>query len=314
VRSPAGIKEYFGIFVPESLGSHGESTTESVAGVALDITTHRQAIERLKEANQRKDRFLAIVAHEMRNPLSAILSGLRLLELGSKGQSADETREMMNRQLRHLSGLVSDLLDVARIGDGRILVQKKRVALGDVFNLALDACRDSIATGKHTLNLDLPGGEVYIIGDLNRLAQVITNLLDNASKYTPKGGQITLSARCTERAVDIKVADNGFGIPADRLEHIFEMFTQLEGSLANSRGGLGIGLYLVKMIVEAHAGLIKVASDGEGKGSCFTVSLPWAPPSGYEEYFSGGAGTGSGLVSEGSPCCTVYAPKRKVGY
>jgi signal transduction histidine kinase len=303
VRSSAGVKEYFGVFAPEK-GSG--KLAESVAGVALDITTHRRAIDQLKQANQRKDRFLAIVAHEMRNPLSAILSGLKLLELGPKGQSTQQTCEIMTRQLRHLSGLVNDLLDVARIGDGRILVQKRRIALGDVFNLALDSCRDSIAKGKHSLKLDLPAGDVYMIGDENRLAQVLTNLLDNASKYTPENGEITLSARCDQRVVEIQVRDNGFGIPADRVEHIFEMFTQLEGSLKSSRGGLGIGLYLVKMIVDAHDGLIKVASDGEGKGSCFTVILPWTPPDGYSDVSGDGKKNLSDTLAENNAKCRVY--------
>ena len=228
----------------------------------------------LKEADLRKDEFLATLAHELRNPLAPIRNGLQILRMAPEGPRAEDVRGMMDRQLTHLVRLIDDLLDVSRVSRGRIDLRKVRMQLQDAVQSALEASRPLIDAGDHHLILDIPDTPLWVEGDLTRLAQVVSNLLNNAAKYTPSGGEIHLTVRQQDGRADIEVADNGLGIEADMLPRVFDLFTQVDRHLDRSQGGLGIGLALVSKLVEMHGGISQAASGGPGKGSTFTVSLP----------------------------------------
>jgi signal transduction histidine kinase len=232
--------------------------------------------ESFQQSMRIKEQFIAILAHELRNPLAALLSGLKVLELAPDEAQATKTREMMERQLKHLSRLVNDLLDVTRIKKGKIELIKTKTSLHDVFTLALDFSGESVKKNNHSLKVSVPEEPIKLHVDVNRLAQIVSNLIDNSSKYTPPGGKISLAASVEGDDLVISVSDNGVGIPADRLSQIFEAYAQLEESRLNFGGGLGIGLFLVKMMAQAHGGSVSVRSDGNGKGSEFTVRIPVA--------------------------------------
>ncbi len=232
--------------------------------------------EALTEADRRKDEFLATLAHELRNPLSPIRNGLDILRASPAAPKAEEIRDMMDRQLSHLVRLVDDLLDVSRVSQGKVELRKEQIALSELLKTAIEASNPLIGAGQHELILDLPNAEVWLDADLTRLSQVVSNLLNNAAKYTPEGGRIVLSARRDRDEVLISVSDNGIGIPADMLPRVFDLFTQVRDNLDRSRGGLGIGLALVKQLVEMHGGSIAAESAGSGKGSSFRLRLPVA--------------------------------------
>jgi len=234
--------------------------------------------EALTEADRRKDEFLATLAHELRNPLAPIRNGLDVLRASPNTENAAEVRDMMDRQLSHLVRLVDDLLDVSRVSKGKIELRKAHIALSEIVKTAVDASNPLIAAGHHALTLDLPDDPVWLDADLTRLSQVISNLLNNAAKYTPEGGAIVLSARREGGDVVITVSDNGVGIPHDMLPKVFDLFLQIRDNLHRSHGGLGIGLALVKRLVEMHGGAIAAESAGPGKGSAFRVRLPLAEP------------------------------------
>ena len=235
--------------------------------------------EALTEADRRKDEFLATLAHELRNPLSPIRNGLDILRASPTAPKAEEIRDMMDRQLSHLVRLVDDLLDVSRVSQGKVELRKEQIALSELLKTAIEASNPLIGAGRHELILDLPDAEVWLDADLTRLSQVVSNLLNNAAKYTPEGGRIVLSARRDRDEVLISVSDNGIGIPADMLPRVFDLFTQVRDNLDRSRGGLGIGLALVKQLVEMHGGSIAAESAGSGKGSSFRLRLPVAAAS-----------------------------------
>jgi signal transduction histidine kinase len=228
----------------------------------------------LTEADRRKDEFLATLAHELRNPLSPLRSGLDILRASPTAPNAEEIRDMMDRQLSHLVRLVDDLLDVSRVSQGKVELRKAQIALSELIKTAVEASSPLIGAGRHELILDLPDAEVWLDADLTRLSQVISNLLNNAAKYTPEGGRIVVSARRDGKDVLISVSDNGIGIPADMLPRVFDLFAQVRDNLDRSRGGLGIGLALVKQLVEMHGGSIAAESAGPGKGSSFRLRLP----------------------------------------
>jgi signal transduction histidine kinase len=228
----------------------------------------------LTEADRRKDEFLATLAHELRNPLSPIRNGLDILRASPTAPKAEEIRDMMDRQLSHLVRLVDDLLDVSRVSQGKVELRKQQIALSELIKTAVEASNPLISAGRHELILDLPDAEVWLDADLTRLSQVVSNLLNNAAKYTPEGGRIVLSARRDGDEVAIAVSDNGIGIPADMLPRVFDLFTQVRDTLDRSHGGLGIGLALVKQLVEMHGGSIAAESAGPGKGSSFRLRLP----------------------------------------
>jgi PAS domain S-box-containing protein len=244
--------------------------------VAEDVTDRRLAETKLREADRRKDEFIATLAHELRNPLAPIRTGLEVLKL-AKGDDAltEEIHLTMERQTMQLIILVDDLLDVSRITQGKLELRKTRVPISQVIQSAVEASRPFITEAHHELTLELPNQDLYLHADPNRLAQVVSNLLNNAAKYTPEGGKIILSTKCEGNDLLISVADNGIGIPADMQSRIFEMFAQIvDGPLERSVRGLGIGLTLVKSLVEMHDGSIHIQSDGLNKGSIFTVRLP----------------------------------------
>jgi signal transduction histidine kinase len=238
----------------------------AVCGVSTDITD-------VVQADRRKDEFIATLAHELRNPLAPIRTGLEILKrTGELPPVAARTRDVMERQLRHLVRLVDDLLDVSRISRGRLELRLEPLLLSQVVDSALEACQPGIDAAAHTLVLDLPATGLRVLGDHTRLAQVLTNLIGNAVRYTPAGGRIELSVRSDAGQAVIAVADNGAGIAPDMLDAIFELFRQ--GGTQEREGGLGIGLWLVKRLVELHHGTIGVRSAGPGQGSTFTVRLP----------------------------------------
>jgi len=236
----------------------------------------RAYAEALKAADQRKDEFLATLAHELRNPLAPIRNGLQILRMAPEGPRAEEVRAMMDRQLTHLVRLIDDLLDVSRVSRGKIDLRRVRMPLQDAIRAAIEASRPLIEASEHALSIDVPEAPLWIDGDLTRLAQVVSNLLNNAAKYTPEGGQVALSVRRRDKTVDIEVRDNGLGIDADMLPRVFELFAQSDQHLERAQGGLGIGLALVSKLVEMHGGATKAASEGVGRGAAFTVTLPLA--------------------------------------
>jgi signal transduction histidine kinase len=256
----------------------------SKAGVFFDLYQQRNQIAAqrdelkayagaLMEADRRKDEFLATLAHELRNPLAPIRNGLDILRAAPDAPNAEEIRDMMDRQLSHLLRLVDDLMDVSRVSQGKIELRKARITLSDVLKAAVEASNPLITTGGHELVLDLPDAPVWLDADLTRLSQVVSNLLNNAAKYTPEGGKLVLSARRNGDEVLITVSDNGVGIPSDMLPRVFDLFTQVRDNIHRSHGGLGIGLALVKQLVEMHGGAIVAESAGPGKGSSFQLRL-----------------------------------------
>ncbi|HXR56839.1 MAG TPA: ATP-binding protein [Casimicrobiaceae bacterium] len=234
-------------------------------------------VKRLKEADRRKDEFLATLAHELRNPLAPIRMGIHILRRTRADSHAQSVLPMMERQVQHLTRLLDDLLDVSRITQGKVTLRVERVDLRHVAQAAVEASRPAIREERHDLTVSLPGEPLWVDGDPVRLAQVLSNLLNNAAKYTPEGGRIALKAERIGDDVELCVSDNGYGIPRERLESIFDMFTQLDSPVAKSGGGLGIGLSLAKGLVALHRGTIEARSEGPGRGSDFHVRLPAGP-------------------------------------
>lgn len=242
------------------------------------VAAHRDELEAasraLRLADQRKDQFLAMLAHELFNPVAAIKAGLHLLQKRSDPEAAIEIRGQMDRQVSHLTRLVEDLLDISRVSEGKISLQKERVELRQVVQAAIEASRINLDAGRHAFTLDLPDAEIWLDADLVRMAQVVSNLLNNAAKYTPDGGNITLTATADARGVEIAVSDDGIGIPAEMQGRIFQIFEQVSRHRDRAQGGLGIGLALVRQLIELHDGSITVESAGEGQGSTFSVRMP----------------------------------------
>jgi signal transduction histidine kinase/CheY-like chemotaxis protein len=255
----------------------------SFDGTVMDITEQRMlreelrdAAARLSEADHRKDEFLATLAHELRNPLAPIRTGLDILRLSDDDPEARRRiREMMARQTENIVHLVDDLLDVARITRGKMQLKRSRVDIASVVQSAMEATKSLMAEAGHELSVKLPESPVYLDGDATRLSQILSNLLDNAGKYTKSSGQIALTVEASDDEVVISVTDNGQGIPDSLRKTIFEMFAQAHRSQEdNVSSGLGIGLTLVKSLVQMHGGTIEVNSEGITKGSEFIVRLP----------------------------------------
>jgi signal transduction histidine kinase len=234
--------------------------------------------EALREADRRKDEFLAMLAHELRNPLAPIGYAVRILdEADANGPEPVHARRVITRQLSQLSRLIDDLLDVSRISHGVMELKKELVALTDVVELALESCRPRIGAGGIELQVSLPPGRVVLDGDRVRLAQCLINLVNNSVRHTPAGGKITIQASHHDGDVVISVEDTGSGIPPESLERVFEMFTRLKRNHGGVEPGLGVGLALVRKIVELHGGAIDARSDGPGRGAEFTIRLPSVP-------------------------------------
>lgn len=259
-----------------------------------DIGALKRAEDELKEADRRKDEFLAMLAHELRNPLAPIVSGLEVLRLtGEADQQALAVFGMMDRQVKHLVRLVDDLLEVSRIARGKIELRKEVLDFADVLTDALQASRPAIDALKHQFEIDVPEGPLYIQADGVRLTQIISNLLNNAAKYTPPGGRVSLTARLEDEQLIVRVKDNGYGIDPRALNKVFDMFSQTRLS-SRAESGLGVGLALVRTLVDMHGGSVSAASEGRGHGSEFTVRLPIGDVS------TAGESTGTGAPSHGS--------------
>ena len=245
--------------------------------VFQDITERKRSEQALRDADRRKDEFLAILAHELRNPLAPIRNSLQILRLGSQTDPAtDQVAEMMERQVNHMVRLVDDLMEVSRITRGKIELRKESVEVAAILRSAVETSRPVIDSAGHQLAISLPPEPLTLEGDAVRLTQVIANLLNNAAKYTPAHGQIWLSVRREGKDVLITVADNGAGIPPEMLPRVFDLFTQVDRHAGRAQGGLGIGLTLVKNLVEMHGGRVHATSQGLGKGSEFVIRLPLA--------------------------------------
>ncbi len=253
---------------------------EGFIGFGLDLTRLKQTEEALKEANRRKDEFLATLAHELRNPLAPILNAVNILR--SRGTAEPELQwcqDVIDRQVQQMARLLDDLLDVSRITRNRLLLRKKQIELAEVVQNAVEVSTPLLAANSHELTVTLPSEPLYVEADLTRLAQVFSNLLNNAARYTERNGHIWLTAERHSNEIVVTVKDTGIGIPAEMLAKVFDLFTQVERPLKWSRSGLGIGLALTKQLVEMHGGSIEAYSPGSGKGSEFVVRLPMVVPS-----------------------------------
>jgi len=242
-----------------------------------DISRHVLTRQALADADRLKDEFLATLAHELRNPLAPLRNGLQVMKLAKNNAEAiEQSRAMMERQLGQMVRLIDDLLDVSRISLGKVELQKERVELALIVKQAVENSRPVIEQGNHELIVDVSPDPIYVNGDVTRLAQVYANLLNNAAKYTEPGGRIRLTVERLGSDAVVRVRDNGVGIATHMLPKVFELFTQVDRSLEKSQGGLGIGLTLVKRLVELHGGSVEARSEGHGTGSEFVVRLPIA--------------------------------------
>jgi len=241
-----------------------------------EFAAERLAAEQaLRDADRRKDEFLATLAHELRNPLAPMRNALQIMQLSDERPVNENARRMIGRQLQQMVHLVDDLLDVSRISQGKVELRRQHIDVVSAVQAAIETSRPLIDAGRHRLTLRLPAPrELLVDADLTRLSQIVSNLLNNAAKYTPEGGEIELSAQGEDGRAVIRVRDSGVGIPTEMLPRVFDLFAQVDRSLERSQGGLGIGLALVKRLVEMHGGSVHAHSDGPGLGSTFTMRLP----------------------------------------
>ncbi|HUR40912.1 MAG TPA: PAS domain S-box protein [Verrucomicrobiae bacterium] len=261
-----------------------EGTITSWVGTATDIHARREAEEALRAADRRKDEFLAIMAHELRNPLAPLANTLEVLRLDQVERPQQrEMLDIMRRQVGTLVRLVDDLMEASRIARGMIELKLEALPLTAIVESAIEISRPLIAERGHQLNVSLGNVALMLRGDRTRLTQVLANLLNNAAKYTPPGGRLEVNASHETDWAVLCVRDNGVGIPPEMLNRIFDMFTQVDTSLERSHGGLGIGLSIVKRLVELHGGTIEVRSEGRGSGSEFILRLPLAQGSAEQE-------------------------------
>ncbi len=246
-----------------------------ISGIALDVTERKRAEEELRIADRRKDEFLAMLAHELRNPLAPIRNAAQLLNMIQVDEPRVQmTSEIIARQVDHMTGLIDDLLDVSRVTRGIITLDEELLDVEDILAGAVEQVRSLVDARNQHLTVRPPPRQVLVRGDRTRLIQVMTNLLNNAAKYTPNGGDISLTVDSTASEAVMRVSDTGVGIDSDLLPHVFELFSQAERSPDRSQGGLGLGLALVKSLVELHEGSVSAYSGGAGKGSEFVVRLP----------------------------------------
>jgi PAS domain S-box-containing protein len=255
------------------LGPDGRSTV--VHAIAIDITERKQAEEALQLADQRKDEFLAMLAHELRNPLAPISSAADMLRIAYSGEPrVKQISEIVARQVAHMRHLVDDLLDVSRVTRGLVTISRRPLDLRRVVSEAVEQSRPLVETRRHHLEVALPDHALMVDGDHTRLVQVAANLLNNAAKYTHEGGRIDVALDQHEGQARLTVRDNGTGIGPDLLPVVFDLFTQGSRTLDRAQGGLGLGLALVRKLVELHGGQVAASSPGQGQGSTFTVTLP----------------------------------------
>lgn len=248
-------------------------------GTNTDVSPLKKAEDELRRADRRKDEFLAMLAHELRNPLAPIRNAAEsLLRSGSTEPHVAKASQIIGRQVGHMSGLLNDLLDVSRITRGLVTLDKEPVQMTDVVAAAVEQVKPLIEARQHHLLLDLDDGLPRVLASRLRMTQVMANLLDNAAKYSPPGGQVKVELRVVGDRVRVAVIDAGMGISATLLPHVFEPFTQADRGSARSEGGLGLGLAVVKGLVELQGGSVVAHSDGPGKGSRFVIDMPLAPP------------------------------------
>jgi PAS domain S-box-containing protein len=250
-------------------------TLRGFAKVLRDITERKRNEDRMAEENQRKDEFLAMLSHELRNPLAAISNAVQLLKL-DPAESTPQTG-VIERQVSSLVQLVNDLTDISRMRSGKIQLRIERGPLNEIVSRAVEAVQHIMEDRQHKLVVSVPSEAIWVDADANRLQQVFCNLLNNAAKYTDPGGHIELTVERVGNEAFIRIRDNGTGIVADMLARIFDLFIQADHSLDRSQGGLGIGLTLAKRLVEMHGGTVEARSEGVGRGSEFTVRLPVVP-------------------------------------
>ncbi len=243
-------------------------------GSVVDIHARKQHEQALQEADRRKDEFLAALAHELRNPLAPIRNGLELLRDVHTDATSTRLHAMLDRQVSHMVRLVDDLLELSRISRGEIRLEFETTSIAQIVDAACETAQPHMTNGAHTLNVHLPAEDMRVHADPVRMAQAIANILNNAAKYSDRGGDITLHVAATPTDVTIDVEDTGRGIPPAMLERIFDMFTQVGDRGRNASAGLGIGLALVRRVIELHGGRVHAFSEGEGSGSRFMVSLP----------------------------------------
>ncbi|MFD2366900.1 ATP-binding protein [Pseudoduganella sp. GCM10020061] len=240
-----------------------------------DISDRKQAERELQESNRRKDEFLAMLAHELRNPLAPIGAAAELMEMVQlDGQRLKQTSQVISRQVRHMTGLVDDLLDVSRVTRGLVEIKRTPQDVKSIAASAVEQARPLMEARRHHLVVDLAPERAHVLGDENRLVQILANLLNNAAKYTPEGGQVRLYTEVHEKEVVLGVSDNGIGVPRALQTEIFDLFSQAERTSDRAQGGLGLGLALVRSLVELHDGRVYCVSEGEGRGSTFVVHLP----------------------------------------
>ncbi|NYT82925.1 hybrid sensor histidine kinase/response regulator [Alcaligenaceae bacterium] len=242
--------------------------------ISLQRDELRAVSEALREADRRKDQFLAMLGHELRNPITVFNLGVELLKQPRTPEDAEAIRARMERQVQHLLRLVDDLLDIARISGGKISLHKERVELKTILHSAIESSRPNLDAAEHSFTAHFPSEPVWLHADHTRLAQVVSNLLNNAAKYTPRGGTVTLAARSHSGFAEIEVKDDGIGIPQDMQAGIFEIFSQVAEHRKQSAGGLGVGLALVQQLIALHDGSVEVESEGRGRGSTFVVRIP----------------------------------------
>jgi signal transduction histidine kinase len=262
----------------EELGTRAAIAFENARlywNLKREMARSKEAEEKLQQAARRKDEFLAMLSHELRNPLAPIRNAAEVMRrIAPSDPGIAWARDVVERQVTHLAQLVDDLLDVSRITQGKITLKKEPVELGKVIQHSVETARLLLESKKHHLVLNVPAAPIWVHGDYARLAQVVGNLLNNGAKYTAEGGRIELAASAERGEAVITVRDNGIGIDAALLPHVFELFTQGERTLDRSQGGLGVGLTVVQRLVELHQGNVEVSSEGIGKGALFRVTLP----------------------------------------
>ena len=274
-----GRRIYDYIFVPV-MAPDGE--VEAIAGTTRDVTERKQAeeamerlVETLRAEDRHKDEFIAILAHELRNPISAVHNALQIMKLAPDNPgSVKLSSQIVERQVTHVARLIDDLLDVSRITAGKITLDKRQVDVADVVKQGIDAAQSSVRAGGHRVSVTLPEQPLYVEGDVVRLAQVVGNLVGNAAKYSPEPGDIAVVAEADGDSAVIRVTDRGIGMAPETLPKLFTLFMQAETALSRAHGGLGVGLALVQRLVALHGGSVDAASAGLGRGSAFTVRLP----------------------------------------
>ncbi|MEH6436034.1 hybrid sensor histidine kinase/response regulator [Massilia sp. DD77] len=281
LRVPGHDKGEIGVLVEAfndmlaEIGRRSEALQAANRTLEHEMEVRQRAEQALIVADRRKDEFLATLAHELRNPLAPIRTGLDILRIRSgDAQATQRATDIMERQLRQMVRLVDDLLDVSRINTGKFTIKMGRVELKAVVNDALEVVRSYIELHGHELVLDLPDRPVFLHGDATRLAQILSNLLNNAAKYTNRGGRVELKGWVEDKTLVLEVADTGIGLAPDMLDSVFEMFVQVDSTLERSNAGLGVGLSLARKLVELHGGSISAQSEGLGHGSRFVVRLP----------------------------------------